>query len=439
MGGRNCDDKKERVGLCPSGSKIPVECPLVQPSRECIIPQEPVEPIPDDDDIDDDDGNNIGWYILIIAVFIILVFCIIWSVRKKRMANGVQKWGWMAIIVLMIFAVIMFGFGLFYDDGDIVITTASLPPEDPVIQSGEFHVIYPNNSGSAPQCGDGDLFYDFNAQEFEDGPSCNLNITSRWNADGCECIPPFYGNECQREAYADNYFEAGTIGERCVDGVEYKVLREVNADRLSFPFQGFGETSCDQTMCTQECDRDRECTGVVWNGSGKCTLICGNVYLEGSDDITWNRNCDSNLYLKNDDTCKRKNMKGRDVGFTRHLKFPDMVWVWKEALSLRYYLADVSTSDGIQAATPLMINVAKRLDFNPEGSANQGKLLGVYTTFRVNADEAQEIACNRKCVGRSPSGSKFLVKDVWFDKPGKKFPIIPIVNTLWVIYIKCRC
>lgn len=422
-------------------------CPTIQPIRTCTIPENPV--IPSGQEEPETEVSLWFWWFMIALVVVVMIALIVWSIRKKRMANGIQKWGWMAIIVLFILALMMPVFGLFYDEGEVVISNPIvIDDENPIPDM--YTVEYPDNAGSSSACGNGDVFYDFNGQSYVDGPSCNLNVTSRWNNDGCECIPPFYGNCCSREAYSDRYFEAGTIGDNCQDGVRYKVLKKTRADRLSFPFEGI---DCDQRTCTDQCDREKHCTGVLWDGAKKCTLITGNVYLDSSDDITWDKNCDSNLFLKNDSSCSRRRLSGRDVGYTRHLKIPNMVWVWRECLPLRYYLSDVSMNNGRCAVTPLEVNVPKRLDIIPEGSANQGRLFGVFTTYRVNEFQARELLDKRRCPKRCPEkcdsdsgnsdgNSSECPKPpkppckVWFDKPGKPFPKIPVVEELWSIYIK---
>ena len=398
----------------------PEQCETIQPNRNCQIPDQPIIPTPKEEP--EEEVSLWVWWILIALVVIIMIIAICWSIRKKRMANGVQKWGWMAIIVLFVLALMMFIFGFFYDDGGVIIYDPVVVDDD--IVPGEYPIVYPPDAGSSTSASQGEVFFDFNGQSFVDGPSCNLNDTSKWNDTKCDCIPPFFGNCCSREAYSNQYFEAGTINKDS-DGVKFKTLTTTNADRLSFPFQGI---DCDQATCTNQCDREKHCTGVIWDGARNCTLIAGNVYLDSSDDISWDINCDSNLYLKNDSRCSKRKLYGRDIGYTRHLKIPSMVWVWRGCLPTRYYLTDTTYDNNRCTSIPLKVNVPKQLDIVPEGSANQGQLYGVFTTYRVNEEEARTLLNKRR-------DNNCTHKNVWFDYPGQYFPSIPVVEELWAIYI----
>lgn len=179
----------------------------------------------------------------------------------------------------------------------------------------------------------------------------------------CECLQPFFGPDCTRELYDDNYFG---VGSGLIDSFDFETLMTVQADRLSFPYINFGEVivpSDPEVICTQECDIRDDCIGVFWPSVPEgqlfekqtCTLMENVVNLKPTGSIAYNNNFDNNLFLK---------PGGR-------LRVQNRTFVFIGALPLRYYLRDVFVNDdGADQMIAMYEQTQYKFSFKPEFVVN---------------------------------------------------------------------
>ena len=188
----------------------------------------------------------------------------------------------------------------------------------------------------------------FNGDFYQDGASCRAGPTRLWEnsdtslQDTCQCAVPFFGPECSRESYNQTYTSIGTPGE---DTILSNIGPSVTVDRLSFPFQNHPgrlpeeiEPPNTETLCTDMCDKDTDCLGVLWNQASTpsmgiqelssekptCKLIKGEVIVRPGNNIPYSTFKDSSLYMKS----------------REDPHFKDRVFVYSGNKPLRYWLLD---------------------------------------------------------------------------------------------------
>lgn len=191
-----------------------------------------------------------------------------------------------------------------------------------------------------------------NGTAYRDMSSCLAGPTREWSSgtsitfNTCDCLDPFFGPECFREAYNDKYTSIGTPSQ---SNIIATFSSPQTADRLSFPFAGEPgrlpddeEIPTGEIICTQLCDQDQECLGVWWIqadppnlGIGqseaekpKCQLISGEVVVRPGTNIPYSPAMDSVLYMKGD----------------VDPQFKDRVFVYQGAKPLRYWTVDSFSS-----------------------------------------------------------------------------------------------
>lgn|SRR3990167_324489 len=184
------------------------------------------------------------------------------------------------------------------------------------------------------------------------------------------CEPPYWGEFGEREAYSDNYI---ALGNPEPDDVTYEIIRTARTDRLSF-----GKSSC-----TQLCDNDDNCGGVVWK-DGKCTLVTDVLVNDGMD-LYYDPKVDSSLFIK-------KSLQGPII--------TDKVFIYKGKLPLRYWIQDPSNYSITSGQKGELFQVK----FYPTGLVNDGKLTGVWSPYRFDFDK------------RPPS-------DIYVHKPGEELSL----------------
>jgi len=251
-----------------------------------------------------------------------------------------------------------------------------------------------------------------NCQAYTDQITCEASPAHIWNAQApphgrCECLIPFWDIEGYREAYEASYT---AIGNPNLDQIRVTPLHEQLVDRLSFPYSA-GSTG--QLLCTQLCDEESACIGVLWQGAtspgmgigtraGQCTLLQGEVIVPGTANIPFLPTVDATLYLR-----------GRDPLFI------DRVFIYRDSLPLRYWLAPDSTEQ-----LTAFVNTVYGLSFFPEHVLIGGNLTGVYSTIQFTADQIEALI---------EAGDD---ENHYIDQPGLPFSLPPLWQgrQIWVGY-----
>jgi hypothetical protein len=205
----------------------------------------------------------------------------------------------------------------------------------------------PENS-TAGASSDGQVFIS-NASNFTDQTGCFASSTRTWS-NGCACIPPFYGPQCDLESYDQDYVAIGTPD---INTIIADIGDPTSVDRLSFPinipmaddhpfFPVNTPDMTNQVLCTDLCDAKSDCQGVIWtpapgNNAGigappankpTCQLITGSVTVSPGSNIPYSSTVQSTLYMKS----------GSEPSFK------DRVFVYTGTRAVRYWL-DTSYSD----------------------------------------------------------------------------------------------
>ena len=271
---------------------------------------------------------------------------------------------------------------------------------------------------------DGNFTLADDGQAYTDAAACKSAVTTIWDQQTaqvhCICANPFFGFNCFRESYDITYFAVGNPSD---SDVTVTVIDTVSADRLSFPFVN-SDLSGNPVICTQLCDSDVTCTGILWdppdpptmgtqqNGEGICTLLSGDVIVNPDRNIPYDINVDSTLYLKGGD---------------ENLIFTDRVFLYSGTLPSRYYLRDGVSTDAGGQITPIFEEIVTKLTFIPTTQLNTANLTGIFSDALITDEQIAQIE-----LGNTPSNGQqfFIVNPDTIDLP------VFGVSQLWVVYVQ---
>ncbi len=249
-----------------------------------------------------------------------------------------------------------------------------------------------------------------NGEELTDAAMC-VAPTGTWDggASRCDCIQPFFGRQCGREAHNETYYGLGEVSNsKSGTGLVYTKVQVPPPNtpygmRLSFKFSG----GLDNQSCTGLCDQRDDCFGVEYDGTN-CALITSNPELVGAATVTVDPNVEPDIYLYR--TGVRPVVKNRVFGYTgqRPLRF----WAQRSPYSPQAELVDASDSLVIKTGGSLVAGAAPAgiapasdlawatsnaipggadvftfwqgrvvaIPFAPQRVVNDGAMLGVYST-----------------------------------------------------------
>lgn len=262
-----------------------------------------------------------------------------------------------------------------------------------------------------------------NGQSYKDAISCRAGPTRYWgnipgiDEKGCNCYAPFWGTSCTRESYSDKYTPMGNIP---LNQINSGQMDMVTTNRLSFPFSG-NTVSGSQTICTDLCDADSNCTGVYWIGpdppnmgtttaQGQCYLISGDITLDNRAKSSIDPTKDSNLYIKSNQT--------------RKIVYPDRVFLWTGSMPTSW------SDDHLWNNNTRMITMYEdtqyKLPFFPQGARNDGNLTGIYSNGKISDTNINTIInqTNNPNFYISEVGQPLAIPNDWSISSG-----------IWVIYI----
>lgn len=228
-----------------------------------------------------------------------------------------------------------------------------------------------------------------NGINYSSSTTCNTGPTRNWgpinsNTSGCRCLPPFYGSNCFQESYNSNYV---AVGEPNMNDITLPPTTEYVVDRLSFPWTSNQIPPPVQTICTEACQLDDTCTGVLWQApsqpdmgtsspSGVCTLLHGNLVVNDNATISYRPLEQSTLFLK-------QNYHAGAPWFS------NQVFMYNGQLPLRYWLNSTYSS-----VTGRMIRLTEgqitTLSFRPRNIINDPLLYGIFNQNTFSQTQAQE-------------------------------------------------
>ncbi len=264
-----------------------------------------------------------------------------------------------------------------------------LPPPPVVVSNPFTSTIGASDNGSVND-DNGDAFTD--AVHCRKGPSRRWGYKSESAAPVCMCVTPFFGDSCSRESYSEKY---AAIGKPETGDIDYTGISQNSVDRMSFPLSNPDQedSSKDHTLCTDLCDSDIACIGVIYRqgaapdfGIGsleepECELLTGTVTVNPNKNIPYSVDEDSTLYLKQE-----------QLSTANTLQFIDRVFMYKGQLPLRYWLTDRYSETGSSVRTWVGYDGAQyNLDFIPSNVINNANFTGVFSNEEIPLSNLKEI------------------------------------------------
>lgn len=170
-------------------------------------------------------------------------------------------------------------------------------------------------------------YYDLeNGNGILDPVTCN-SIESSYFDNRCKCRVPFFGPNCDEEAFSDNYYDIGI-------GASAGNMTFTN--RLSFPFLADPNTpfSIGNQTCTSRCDSDTNCVGVYYEtgetmGIKTADSVCGTLSASDITNKTFSMgDKQGNFFLK-----KPQVPIFTGVGYAFVNNLPKRYWIQNEKIS----------------------------------------------------------------------------------------------------------
>jgi len=297
------------------------------------------------------------------------------SESKYRSWGGILGW-FLALIVLVLVIIAIVHYAT-KDEKNPDVDPTNVVPSDPVP---------PDPLNDPIGASDNGCYSMNNGSFYKDSPSCIAGPTRGWNHNNdkvqgsCDCKKPFYGDMCFRETYSNEYV---SIGNPNKDDLIFKKISEFSADRMSFPFDSPAEDDSMQILCTNMCDQNCDCVGVIYDqasppklGIGTpddkpfCTLIGCSLTIKSGAEIPFDVTKDATVYMKANGSSQTTlaNSQGAPI---ETLKIKDRVFVWKGTLPLRYWLTDNYTNtNGTDRMTAMYEKRVYALDYFPTDLIN---------------------------------------------------------------------
>ncbi len=319
-------------------------------------------------------------------------------------ANTTMKYGsfwWLVVIFFILLLAIVVGViwwgATSSSQAQVVIIDPKLNRNSPNLGlrvPGVIADIFNNNSNPGATSGSGEFPYMNNGSGITTLEECNSLPNRTWDEEtsSCNCLPPFWGKECERESYSETYLALGTASVGELD-----VYKTTLVHRQSFPFSGYDEAI--QTTCDQACDESEECIGYALERSDfspdsqeplmGCNLLRREPTLTS---ISFNPDTDSNVFLHRE----------RSLGRPR---FPEKVILYSGDLPTRFWLEQRASTEEYQIVT-IGMNSIERIDFFPENEINDSRAILVFSQDHFTVPQGREMIRNflNSAEGSLPSG-----------------------------------
>lgn len=233
------------------------------------------------------------------------------------------------------------------------------------------------------------------ATEIKTKDACD-EVSGTWK-DGCTCPQYHWGKRCERVSYPTNYLMVDAI-----DTNKIMVKDVYQTDSLSF-----GEG----VKCTDLCEQDSGCKGVLWNKyENTCSIL---ETVPDINNLTFNPDVDGNIFIR------------KDRGVGRPLVTENVI-MYNGQLTNRFWLENVSVDDKHQMVKLLPDRVS-RLNFYPSGCLNDGLMPIIYSAHNFSLSEAK--------AALSSAQNGYDNADFYVHLPGKNSFSPPLSLTLNPYYV----
>jgi hypothetical protein len=189
----------------------------------------------------------------------------------------------------------------------------------------------------------------------------------------------YFGDQGQYQYFDKKYT---SIGIPQKDDVSYKEIETIYTDSLSFATTG--KSIFVDDACTDYCNDNKYCTGVIYDDkTKKCTLIKGEVKINKDKFILYDLDKDSTLYLKG----KCDVSSGESSGCP---KISDIVYLYNGKMPMRYWLRELSKTNNHNLKR-IKRDEVTTIDFIPVNSVNDDGLKGIYSTYEFKIDDINKL------------------------------------------------
>lgn len=317
-----------------------------------------------------------------------------------------------AIFVLVIVILLMLAYGYYRSWSSV---RMSYVPKRFIWSRSNFRDTLESRVGAAARRG---YISPYDGTAFGDETTCSANPTSHWNKgrQKCQCSAPFYGPKCRRESYSSSFVSVGYLEGR--DYTLEQIGKPISVNRLSFPVEGEVDPP---PSCTELCQQNEDCKGVVWQSSsdfdlatsnGTCTLF-QTLTVKPGKTVTFDPTIENNIYV-------------REQGA---LQFTDRVFIYSGKLLRRFWgrgsrsrIIDrgQKRTDNLQIAFRGRVYL---LTFYPTGALNQTTMTGLYSLNSFSSSDFQTLL--------QQGGD-----DVYIVQPGETL-VVPFQwwgRSIWVMY-----
>lgn len=226
-----------------------------------------------------------------------------------------------------------------------------------------------------------------NASAYINQANCMQGQHTVWVNDRCRCQDPYYGPTCNLEKHDPTFYAVGTPNE---DKVGVTVLDQLIADGKSYNAQGTVGS------CSDYCRKEEACMGFIYQESGLCTLLTGDVIVPENDNIAYAADIPSTLYIKSSDNLK---FTGRIFLSEYPNNFPARFWLTKHA----YHFIQLFPREMVE------------INFYPNYINVHGCYTGIYCLFPFTMQDVPTLlqhADPDKCYLHAPK-TELVVPDHW--------------------------
>lgn len=249
----------------------------------------------------------------------------------------------------------------------------------------------------------------------------------------CSCREPFTGSFCEHERYDPNYRFAGFV-EDCDLVTEINFATPISVDRLSYTGTATGTVTGPgnggDLTCTQACDADPTCSGVIWKSAPplRGSNIDNCVLLHEAP--VMGRNQAINLPTLMGEGSNHRSAIPHELFLKpgRRPHYLDRVILHNryqpEDLPDRWFLVD-AYNDGFIIMTTAYEETPKHLNMIPLNAINDGSLVGVFSRKPL------EVATAKAIINNNEQSPDWVVRT-----PGQPLDLPTTWDDLWVVYVR---
>lgn len=242
-------------------------------------------------------------------------------------------------------------------------------------------VVLPTVTGTQGSTSNGHYDGGYNGKNLVSPITCDSN-NGLWNGPGayCACKPPMWGTNCENEAYDNTVISSGILNHITgqVEIVDVPNMPPFTAQALSFTESRLEGKDPHVLSCTEICETNDECNGVIYNSTTKLCHPFKKVTVNNIRDLRWSDTKESNIYIRKD------RLHDLPIHITQY------VLLYNGNLPLRsQFLNDIISSNRISGGNLKWIRkgVVTNVNFYPRHIINRTGMEGVFSLKHFNPEK----------------------------------------------------